>query len=148
MDELITATEINASPRSVWNVLLDFPTYPEWNPFVRSIEGFPKEGETLEVSIQPVGGSGMTFRPKVIRAAQDRELRWLGHVLLPGIFDDERFFSIEPLDGGRRAKIIYRERFTGLLLPLMRKHLLGRREGVEAMNRALKVRVEHLDRRG
>src|SRR5688572_7566406 len=131
MDEIITTTEINAPPRTIWTVLLDFPAYAEWNPFVRNIEGFPQVGETPEVSIHPVAGRGMIFRPQVIRAAPDRELRWLGRVLLPGIFDNEHFFSIEPLDGGRRAKFIHGERFTGLLLPLMRKHLRGTREGFE-----------------
>ncbi|KAF5350375.1 hypothetical protein D9758_012477 [Tetrapyrgos nigripes] len=27
---------INASVEEVWNAVLDFPSYPEWNPFVRS----------------------------------------------------------------------------------------------------------------
>jgi hypothetical protein len=89
---------------------------------VRSIEGSPREGETLKVFIQ---------------------LRWLGRVVLPGIFDGEHFFQIEPLDQGRRTRFIQGERFTGLLVPLLRKNLdRGTREGFEAMNQALKARVE------
>src|SRR5688572_12245292 len=149
MHEIVTVTEINASPRSVWNVLLDFPAHAEWNPFVRSIEGTPREGETLKVSIQPVGGKRMTFRPRVLRATPNQELRWLGRLLLPGIFDGEHFFRIEPLDGGRRAKFVHGERFTGLLLPFLRKSLdRGTRAGFEVMNQAIKARVEHVDRRG
>lgn len=26
---------INASISTAWNILLDFPSYPEWNPFIR-----------------------------------------------------------------------------------------------------------------
>jgi hypothetical protein len=37
-------------------VLVDFRAHAQWNPFVRSIEGSPREGETLQVFIQPVGG--------------------------------------------------------------------------------------------
>jgi hypothetical protein len=81
-------------------------------PFVRSIEGSPREGETLQVSIQPVGSKGMTFRPRVLRAVPDQKLRWLGRVVLPGIFDGEHFFKIEPLDEGRRTRFIQGERFT------------------------------------
>ena len=103
MHEITTTMEINAPPRSVWKVLVDFQAHPQWNPFVRSIEGSPREGETLKVFIQPVGGKGMTFRPRVLRAVPDQELRWLGRVVLPGIFDGEHFFKIEPLDQGRRT---------------------------------------------
>ena len=38
MHEIITTMEINAPPRSVWKVLVDFQAHPQWNPFVRSIE--------------------------------------------------------------------------------------------------------------
>jgi hypothetical protein len=90
-------------------VLVDFQAHPQWNPFVRSIEGSPREGDTLKVSIQSVGGKGMTFRPRVLRAVPDQELRWLGRVVLPGIFDGEHFFKIEPLDQGCRTRFIHGE---------------------------------------
>ena len=147
MHEITTTMEINAPPRGVWKVLVDFQAHPQWNPFVRSIEGSPQEGETLKVRIQPVGGRGMTFRPRVVRAVPDQELRWLGRVVLPGIFDGEHFFKIESLVEGRRTRFIQGERFTGLLVPLLRKNLdRGTREGFEAMNHALKARAEELSR--
>jgi hypothetical protein len=143
MHKITTTVEITAPPHNVWTVLLDFPSHPHWNPFIRSIEGSPREGETLKVFIQPVGGKGMTFRPRVRRVAPDRELRWLGRLIVPGIFDGEHFFTLEPLDEGRRTRFIQGERFTGFLVPLLRKTLdRGTREGFEAMNRALKARVE------
>jgi hypothetical protein len=143
MHEITTTMEINAPPRSVWKVLVDFQAHPQWNPFVRSIDGSTREGERLKVSIQPVGGKGMTFRPRVLRAVPDQELRWLGRVVLPGIFNGEHFFKMEPLDQGRRTRFIQGERFTGLLVPLLRKNLdRGTREGFEAMNQALKAQVE------
>ena len=143
MYEIVTSTEIDAPSRSVWSVLMDFHAHPEWNPFVRSIEGSPREGERLNVSIQPAGGKGMTFRPRVLRVMPDWELRWLGRLVLPGIFDGEHFFKIEPLDEGRGARFIQGERFSGLLVPLLRKNLdRGTRQGFEAMNQALKARVE------
>jgi hypothetical protein len=61
----------------------------------------------------------MTFRPRVLRAVLDQELRWLGRVVLPGIFDGVQFSKIEPLDEGRRTRFIQGERFTGRL-PLLR----------------------------
>jgi hypothetical protein len=64
MHEIITTTEIDAPPGSVWKVLLDFPAHSTWNPFIRSIEGCPREGQSLKVSIRPVGDKGMTFRQR------------------------------------------------------------------------------------
>ena len=44
----------------------------------------------------------MTFAPTVIRAARNQELRWLGRLLLPGVFDGEHSFQLSPTAGGTR----------------------------------------------
>jgi hypothetical protein len=63
--------------------------------------------------------------------------------VLPGLFDGQHFFKLQPLDEGRRTRFVQGERFTGVLVPLLRKSLdRGTREGFEAMNQALKARVE------
>ncbi len=85
----------------------------------------------------------MTFRPRVLKAEPDRELRWLGHFLIPGLFDGEHIFTIEPLEAGR-VRFVQREIFTGVLVPLfmrwMEKDTL---RGFEEMNTILKLRAEH-----
>ena len=84
----------------------------------------------------------MSFRPTVLVAEPNRELRWLGHLWLPGLFDGEHSISIEPL-AEKRVRFLRRERFRGLLLPLLSKMLDGdTRRGFEEMNRALKLRAE------
>jgi hypothetical protein len=62
-------SEIDASPEDVWQVLTDFDAYPEWNPFIRSIQGNPEVGSRLSVRIEPPGAREMSFRPTV-RAAE------------------------------------------------------------------------------
>jgi len=142
MKEIHTEIEINAPAEKVWKVLTDFAAYPEWNPFVRRGEGEVRVGARLHVYIQPSGGKGMSFRPTVLVADPNRELRWLGHLWVPGLFDGEHSFSIEPLSEGR-VRFIQRERFGGLLLPFLSKTLDGdTRRGFEEMNRALKLRSE------
>jgi uncharacterized membrane protein len=94
MHEITTEIEIEATAEKVWNILLDFPSYPEWNPFVRSIAGVAKIGHRLTILVQPVGGNGMTFRPTVLTVIPNQELRWLGRLLLPGIFDGEHYFKL------------------------------------------------------
>jgi len=84
----------------------------------------------------------MTFKPKVLTAEPNRELRWLGHLLVPGLFDGEHSFTIQPLEDDR-VRFIQREAFKGLLVPLFAQSLESNtRRGFEEMNHALKERAE------
>ncbi|MEX1255166.1 MAG: SRPBCC domain-containing protein [Dehalococcoidia bacterium] len=142
MKELRSEIEISAPPERVWVLLADFGSFPEWNPFIREAEGQLEEGARLRVFLQPSGGRGMTFRPTVLTAEPQRELRWLGHLGLPGVFDGEHIFTIEPLDGDR-VRFIQREVFTGLLVPLFARSLdRDTLRGFQEMNQALKERAE------
>jgi len=114
--QLTTNIEINASANTVWNILTDFDEYPQWNPFIRSASGEVKKGMRLEVQLQPPGGNIMTFRPTVLVAEPEREFRWLGQLFLPGIFNGEHYFQIEPLTRDR-IRFIHGEIFSGILVP-------------------------------
>jgi hypothetical protein len=143
MLEIITTIDIDAPPGRVWAQLTDFSAHSAWNPFITKLEGSARVGERLAITVQPPGGTAMSFKPTVLRADPNVELRWLGRLLFPGICDGEHYFTIEPLDGGRRARFTQGERFRGLLVPLLRRNIEGpTRQGFEAMNRALKDRVE------
>jgi hypothetical protein len=92
MKELYSKIEIQAPDSRVWQLLTDFASYPQWNPFIRWAKGEVKVGARLEVHIQPSGARGMTFKPTVLRAEPNRELRWKGNLVLPGLFDGEHIF--------------------------------------------------------
>jgi hypothetical protein len=142
MKELRTNIEIQASAERVWQLLTDFASFPEWNPFIHWAKGEAKVGAQLEVHIEPSGASGMTFKPTVLQVAPKRELRWLGRLLMPGLFDGEHSFSIEALEANR-IRFTQREVFTGLLVPLFASGLdTDTRRGFEEMNLALKLRAE------
>jgi hypothetical protein len=140
--QLRTQIDIDATPERVWQVLTDFEAYPQWNPFMTRVSGTPMPGERLTVYMQPEGGRAMTFRPTVREAAPHRRLRWLGHLFLPGIFDGEHGFTIEPLDDGG-VRLVQQEDFRGVLVPLLARSLDRRTlPAFERMNRALKQRAE------
>lgn len=142
MKELHSEIEIQATAERVWQLLTDFASFPLWNPFIRQASGEIKEGARLEVHIQPSGASGMTFRPTVLKAEPKRELRWIGHLIMPGLFDGEHIFTIEPLEE-YRVRFTQGEIFKGLLVPLFARGLdADTRRGFEEMNQALKVRAE------
>jgi hypothetical protein len=142
MRELYSEIEIHASAERVWQLLTDFPRLPEWNPYMQRAVGQVKPGEKIEVHLQPPSGSGMTFKPTLIKVEPHRELRWLGHLILPGLFDGEHIFVIEALDPNR-VRFVQREEFKGLLAPLLLRWIgEDTRRGFEAMNQALKAEAE------
>jgi hypothetical protein len=140
--QLYTEIEINASPERVWRILTDFISYPVWNPFIREIRGRAAEGERLRVFLKPSGGKGMVFKPTVLKADPKRELRWLGKLLVSGLFDGEHYFVIETL-GENRVKFVHGENFRGILVRLFAKSLdTDTLRGFNEMNEALKKRAE------
>ena len=142
MKELRSEIEINASAERVWHILTDFPSFPQWNPFIRSASGELKPGEQLEVTIQPSGARSMTFHPTLLKTDLNCELRWLGRLRIPGLLDGEHIFTIKRLDADH-VRFTQREIFTGLLVPLRGQRLdINTRRGFKEMNQALKKRAE------
>ena len=58
MKEVRTEVEINAPPHRVWAILSHLARHPEWNPFIRSIEGELREGEHLFSTSRASRGQG------------------------------------------------------------------------------------------
>ena len=142
MYEIETEIEIETTPEALWAILMGFPEYPKWNPFIRSIEGVAGEGQHLNLTIEPPGSKAMTIRPRLLAVASGRELRWLGRLLLPGLFDGEHYLQIVPLTTGR-VKFIQGEKFSGILVWTAKSGLLANtKKGFAAMNEALKSRAE------
>ncbi|WP_082778155.1 SRPBCC domain-containing protein [Tsukamurella pseudospumae] len=133
------SVEIEASPAEVWRVLTDFEAYPQWNPFViraAAPDGL-EVGRDLDVRIRD-RGSETGFRPEVLAVDPERELRWLGRVLLPRLLDGEHSFRLETTPTGTR--FIQGERFRGVLVPVVGSSI-DVADGFDAMNRALRERV-------
>ncbi len=142
MKKIRSEIEIEAPIEQVWQILTDFASFPQWNPFIPRAKGKPELGSRLEVRIQPPGSKGLTFQPIVLRVESNRELQWLGKLSIAGLFDGEHSFLLEPL-GPARTRFVQQETFRGLLVPLLAKWMSSStREGFEEMNRALKARAE------
>jgi hypothetical protein len=142
MREIRTAIDIDATPERVWAVLTDFDDYDAWNPFAR-ITGQPNVGARPHVRLMPPNGRETSFRPRVTAADPSREFRWRGHLFVPGLFDGDHRFELEPLDGGTRTRFVHSEAFTGALAGLLLRFVGDDTEaGFVAMNEALKRRAE------
>ena len=78
----------------------------------------------------------------VVHVVPERELRWLGHMLLPAVFSGEQSFELSPLEEGR-TRFVLREVFRGLVVPFLPNALAAiMRRGFEGMNVALKEQAE------
>ncbi len=141
MKEIHAEIEIDAGAGHVWEILADFPSYAEWNPFLTSISGDVHVGSRFEARIRPPGGRGMRFKPRLLEFEPGHRMRWLGNFLVPGLVDGEHTLAIEELDA-ERIRFSQHEKFSGILVPFISKTLAATVRGFEAMNLALKERAE------
>jgi len=142
----ISATvDIAATPEEVWAVLADLDAYRDWNPFIQSASGQLAEGATLTLRMVPAQGRAFSMRPKVLAARPGALLRWIGRLIMPGIFDGTHQFALEDLGG--QTRLTQSETFRGVLVPFTGKTITRTETDFGALNRALKKRVEHAARR-
>jgi hypothetical protein len=142
MRRISVTTGITAPAEVVWAQLTDTATFADWNPFMPKLAGELSEGARLEVRITPPGAKGMTFRPTVTAADENRKLEWLGRFLVRGLFDGRHTFTITPTATG--CTLTQEETFTGVLVPLLASTLAKTEDGFRQMNEALKARAERV----
>lgn len=141
-DNIQTEIEIDASPEVVWETLVSLDEYPHWNPFITSATGEVAAGNTIRVTINQKGDEGMSFEPEIIVSEAGKELKWVGKVLVPGLFDGTHSFVIEKISDSR-VRLYHSESFRGILVPLIWGSIKDdTHDGFVAMNQALKEKVE------
>lgn len=141
MREITTSVDIEAVPERVWAALTSFDYYPDWNPFIRQASGRLQVGETLTLRMFPAQGKPMTFRPRVLAVDPQRELRWIGRLMVPGVFDGEHRFLLSPVEGGA-TRLVQAERFSGVLIPFTKSVVDRTVNDFHRLNEALKKYVE------
>jgi hypothetical protein len=142
MKTITTEIIIMASPEKVWDILLNFSEYPEWNPFIRELTGTPETGKKLKVSIELEGRNPMVFKPIVLSFIPGEKFCWRGILFLKGLFDGTHFFKLEPMEDGN-TRFIHGENFSGVLAgTILNKIEASTRAGFERMNKALKAQAE------
>ncbi len=142
MIELLSSIDIQAPAEDVWAALTDLPRFREWNPFIREASGQTRSGGKVRVRVKPSRAVPLVFHADVLRCDEPCELHWRGHFLAPWLATGDHTFTLEAHDG-EGVHFVQREVFSGLL-PRVFGRLLEREtlRGFQAMNRALKARVE------
>lgn len=120
--EIRTNIDINAPVHKVWEVLMDFESHRNWNPFITKIKGVAKKGEPLSIMTALPNGKVFSFSPIVTTVEENKKFFWQGKVVLRGLFDAEHCFELIPMKNNK-TRLEHYESFSGLLLPFFKKML-------------------------
>ncbi len=141
MKNIRTEVIIDAPITTVWDILMDFKDYPNWNPFIH-ITGDAKVGQQLENTIFLEGQKPQIFKPQILEVQPQKKLRWEGYLFIKGLFDGEHYFQLEGIHP-QQTHLIHGENFKGILVGMVFK-MIGKatEEGFNKMNHALKEQCE------
>jgi hypothetical protein len=116
---LVCGVEVNirASADSIWRLLTDAKGFPRWNSTVTGIDGQIREGERLMLRVP---GTDRTFTPRVSGVVPGERMTWTGG--FAPLFKGVRTFELKPRGDGS-TDFTMTERFSGLLLPLLKGSL-------------------------
>ncbi len=142
MRELSSTIHIEAPIEKVWQVLVDFTNWTDWNPMVNHASGSPTIGAKLGITMRaPDGKDGAKYQPTVMEATAPNKFLWQAKIMGGILFTNNRVFELKESNGG--TELINREEFSGLMVPLFwSKMQVFVVPVLENMNKALKEKVE------
>ena len=123
MIDLNHEIEIPVAPQRVWNAILDFPSYPRWNPIV-AVRGTAGIGSRIELSFGGPQASRRVWQAGLITAWDEPHfVAWSTGI--SWIFCLDESYSLEAKHGGTvlRRSVRCRGVLVALLGPLIRKRL-------------------------
>jgi hypothetical protein len=105
---------IRARASTIWSLLTNANDFPRWNSTVTSVEGQIREGEQLRLHVP---GSNRVFTPRVSGVVPNQRMTWTGG--FSPVFKGVRTFELQARNDGS-TDFVMEERFSGLMLPLVR----------------------------
>ncbi|MCG9890893.1 MAG: SRPBCC domain-containing protein [Thermosynechococcaceae cyanobacterium MS004] len=138
MKSFTTSTIINASPETIWKILVDAQNWPKWNPTVSKVEGNVALGEKITVyaKVNP----NRAFTLTVSKYMQNEQMVWTGGLPL-GLFKGERKYTLSQASAGGVA-FTMQEVFSGLLSPLIADSIPDLKPSFDEFAAALKECAE------
>lgn len=145
MFKVSATTDIEATPETVWEAIIQMKKYADWNSQLHYLGGKLALDETIHLKLTPVGQKGYEFKPKVIEFKPNQQFAWVARTGFPGVFDGEHHFIITDLGNGH-SRLDNFEIYSGLLSPII-KHLpmmKGADIGFAIMNKEIKQRAKSI----
>ena len=108
---------VRAPAERIWALLTDAKGFSRWNSTVASIEGEIRDGARLRMRVP---GTKRVFKPRVSGVVPRQCMTWTGG--FSPVFKGVRTFELQPRDDGS-TDFVLAERFTGLMIPLVKRSL-------------------------
>lgn len=149
MTHVVTSVTVEiAAPASfVWDVLVDYANYPQWNPYTIAVKTTLKIGEPIDLTLPATDGSDTTFvNREFIRVVDPpHHLRYDTAEEIPGVFGVRDQWITEL--GPDRCAYHTTDTISGKYADIvMEKTGDWIKAGFDSVANALKARVESLIR--
>ncbi|MCB1180053.1 MAG: SRPBCC domain-containing protein [Leptospiraceae bacterium] len=142
MNSIQTEIIINAPKKIIWDILTDFPSYPEWNPFLIQVIGEASPGSPVFF----IAKSGFIFIPilaNILEFENGSKFSWGGPGIewAKGLISAEHFFKIEEISE-RECIFHNNETMDGIIADTIWPLIQNTELSYVEMNYALKKRAE------
>ncbi|MFK7873712.1 MAG: SRPBCC family protein [Oligoflexales bacterium] len=141
MREIQTTIEISAPLQKVWDILVNFDEWSDWNPTVSKAGGQADLDSFLDITMKGDNCEDMSYKPQIIELQQPYFLRWRATMVAGFIFTNDRVFELKEENG--KTIFTNKECFSGLVMLLSWKKMNSFVLPIlEKMNTALKDTAE------
>jgi hypothetical protein len=141
----VTEIVINAPKKFVWDKIIDFEAYQDWNPFVLEAKAEFKVGSEIHFleNLQEFGTHWITAR--FLSIEEPDEFIWQGNAIAGFLFQVRHGFKLESIDE-KQTRFVHSHRHKGLLLPYLYHRGVFQRskQGYIDFNEALKKLCEEI----
>ena len=133
-----TSTTINATPQAIWDILVDIPSWTDWNTTVVDIEGTAVPGG--KVKLRPKVNPNRAFSINVTEFSSPERMVWSGGMPL-GLFKGVRTFTLARQDDAS-TQFTMTEVYSGLMSGMITKSMPDMQPSFDEFAAALKTKAE------
>ncbi|MEZ4553917.1 MAG: SRPBCC family protein [Dehalococcoidia bacterium] len=128
---------IEASPATIWGILVDTAHYQDWDSGVVRVEGEARLGS--KITVVSSANPNRAFPVTVAELEPERRMVWQGGMPL-GLFKGVRTYTLTPEGNATRFRM--REEYSGPMLPLIWRSMPDLAPSFEQFARGLKAKAE------
>jgi hypothetical protein len=136
---------IHSTSQKVWETVIDFQNYKNWNSQLQYLGGTIAKNEVIHLKLSVEGATPYEFKPTISHWEEGRTFAWIARTGLPRLFDGEHFFEVTVNQDGTTT-LINREEYRGVLSLLMQQLPAMKLvpKGFEKVNMEFKNYIEKL----
>lgn len=142
MIELYDQIDIYAPKETIWEIVTDFESYPEWNPSLDSVSGKFALGETITFTLQQNNQQTMSSSMTINEIIPYERFTLQGKFIFSPLLKYRFIVSLEPIQHNKTS-LTQAILFSGLLVKLLGKTYDTHQTSLlQNMNKRLKTLAE------